>query len=308
MEKNAKIYVAGHNGLVGSAIVRALKREGYSNIVFRPSKELDLRDQKATDEFFSNEKPEYVFLAAAKVGGIKANMENPVDFIYDNIQIQNNVIHSSWKHNVKKLLFLSSNCVYPKDAPQPYKEESILTGPPEQTNEYYAIAKLSGMKLCQAYNSQHKTNFIIAIPASLFGQNDDFYSENSHLIPALIKKIHNAKENNLKEVVIWGTGTPRREIMYVDDAADACIFLMKNYNSSEPINIGTGKDFAIKDIANTINKIVGFKGLITQDTTKPDGIKKKLLDSSKIFSLGWKPKKEIENALKETYDWYINHL
>jgi len=281
---------------------------GYSNLVFRSSKELDLRDQNAAQQFFAKENVDYVFLAAARVGGIKANMEKPVEFIYDNLQIQNNVVYYACKYKVKKLIFLSSNCVYPKDAQQPYKEESIMSGPPEPTNEHYAIAKLAGMKLCQAYNDQYKTRFIVAILASLFGPNDNFDPDNSHLIPALIKKFHDAKMNNLREVVLWGTGNPRREIMYVDDAANACIFLMNNYDSSEPINVGIGRDFTVREIAEIIKEIAGFKGSIVQDPTKPDGAKQKLLDPSKISGLGWKPRNDLKEALRGTYEWYTKNL
>lgn len=304
MKKNSKIYIAGHTGLVGSSIKRKLEKEGYINLLFRTSSELDLRDQKATEEFFLREKPEYVFDAAAKVGGIKANSEKKADFIYDNLQIQNNIIYSSYKFGIKKLLFLASNCIYPKNCKQPMKEEFILTGPPEPTNDAYAIAKIAGIAMCQSYNSQYKQNFISVIPTNLFGPNDNFDLETSHFVAAQIRRFHEAKLNK-KDFILWGTGKPRREIMHVDDAADACLFLMQNYDSSEPINAGIGYDFSIKEISGLIKKIIGFEGKTILDKTKSDGIKRKLLDSSKINALGWKPKINLEDGLRETYEWFV---
>lgn len=304
MEKSSKIYVAGHNGLVGSAIKRELETQGFTNLVFRSSSELDLRNQTATENFFKKEKPEYVFLAAAKVGGIKANMEKPAEFIYDNLQIQNNVIHSAYKNGAKKLLFLSSNCVYPKEAQQPFKEEYLLQGPPESTNEPYAIAKISGMKLCQAYHTQYGAKFISVMPASLFGPNDNFDPQNSHFVPALLRKFHEALINGKNTVELWGTGKPRREIMHVDNAAQACIFLMNNYDGIDPLNIGVGHDYSILEIAHMTAKIVGFKGGLKFDSTKPDGVMRKLLDSTKIKTMGWKPSITIEEGLRKIYDWF----
>ena len=308
MEKNSKVYIAGHRGLVGSALQRELERRGYDDLVTRTSTELDLRNQTATQDFFLKEKPEYVFLAAAKVGGIKANMDCPAGFIYDNIQIQTNVIHASWKFDVRKLLFLGSNCMYPKEASQPFREDSILSGKIEPTNEPYGIAKIAGMTMCQAYNAEYKTNFITAIPTSQFGPNDNFFSENSHFVPALIRKFHEAKEKDAERVVLLGSGRPRREIMYVNDLANCLIFLMHNYDSSEPINVGVGHDLTIEEIGNLIGKVVGFHGKMEFDRTKPDGIMKKLLDSSKISELGWKPRTDLEKGLEETYKWFLHNL
>ena len=304
MDKGSKIYIAGHTGLVGSAIKRCLEEKGYNNLIFRTSKELDLRDQKYVEEFFRKEKPEYVFNAAARVGGIIANKEKKAEFIYDNIQIQSNIIHFSWKYGVKKLLFFGSNCMYPKNSPQPIKEESFLTGAPELTNDAYSVAKIAGVKMCQSYNEQYKTNFICVVPASLFGPNDNFDLNDSHFVPAFIRKFHEAKIKGDKKIILWGSGKPRREIMYVDNLADACLFLMDNYNSSELINIGTGEDFEIREIAEILREITGFKGGIEYDISKPDGVMRKLLDSSKIESLGWKPKTEAIDGLKKTYEWF----
>lgn len=306
MEKDSKIYIAGHNGLVGKSIENLLKKEGYKNILNRSHNELDLRNQRAVEDFFEEEKPEYVFDAAAKVGGIKANSERKAEFIYENLQIQNNIIHSSYKFGVKKLLFLASNCIYPKNCKQPMKEEFLLTGPPEPTNDAFAIAKIAGITMCQSYNSQYKQNFISVIPANLFGQNDNFDLENSHFVAALIRKFHEAKLNK-KDVILWGTGKPRREIMHVDDLADACLFLMQKYDSPEPINIGSGYDLSIKELAGIVKKISGFDGKIFFDETKPDGIKRKLLDSSKINSLGWKSKTSLDEGLKKTYEEYLKY-
>lgn len=308
MEKHSKIYVAGHNGMVGSSIKRLLEFNGYENLLFRTSSELDLRDKTATEEFFMEEQPEYVFDAAAKVGGIIANSEKKGEFIYDNLQIQNNLIHSSYKYGVKKLLFLASNCIYPKACEQPIKEEFLLTGLLEPTNDAYAIAKIAGIIMCQSYNSQYRTNFISVIPSNLFGQNDNFDLKNSHFVPALIRKFYEAKINKRKEVVLWGTGRPRREIMHVEDVANACLFLMNEYDSSKTINVGVGYDFSIKELSDIIKDIVGFEGNTFFDSTKPDGIERKLLDSTKINSLGWNPRKDIKTGLRETYEWFLKNI
>ena len=346
MDKNSKIYVAGHKGLVGSAIVKNLNSKGYDNIVTRTHSELDLMDQKAVCEFFKKEKPEYVVLAAAKVGGIVANSTYRADFIYENLQIQNNVIHQSYLHKVKKLLFLGSTCIYPKNAPQPMSEEVLLTSPLEYTNEPYAIAKIAGMKMCESYNLQYGTNFISVMPTNLYGPNDNFDLETSHVLPALIRKIHLAKllsEEKFDEVVkdikakdineaiaylgkfgiskdrveIWGTGKPRREFLHSEDMADACVFLLENRdfkdtydkNSKEirntHINIGTGKDISIKELANLIKNIVGFKGEPYFNNNKPDGTMLKLTDPSKLHSLGWKHNVELEDGIKTLYEWYL---
>jgi len=307
MDKDSKIYVAGHAGLVGSAIVRQLMQQGHTNLSLKTHEELDLRDQSATDLFFSEQKPEFVFVAAAKVGGIEANRTKTAEFIYDNIQIQSNLIHFSWKYGVKKLLFLGSNCVYPKDCPQPMKEEYLLAGPPEPTNEPYAIAKISGIKMCQAYNNQHSTKFISVMPASLYGPNDNFNPASSHFVAALIRKFHKAKISGSSEVVLWGTGNPRREIMHVDDAAKACLFLMDSYDSSEPINAGCGSDITIKELAMLIKNIVGFSGGVKFDASKPDGAAQKLLDSGRMHAIGWKPQVGLNDGLRETYDWYVKN-
>jgi len=309
MNKNAKIYIAGHKGLVGSAITRKLQAEGYSNLIFRSFEELDLMDQKATTDFFAKEKPEYVFLAAAKVGGIKANEDYPADFIYQNLQVQNNVIHNAYKNGVKKLLFLGSSCIYPRDCAQPIKEEYFMTGPLEKTNDAYAMAKIAGIKMCQSYNKQYGTKFMAVMPTNLYGPNDNFDLESSHVLPALLRKFHDAKVENKPEVVIWGTGSPMREFLHVDDLADACVYLMNTYDGSDIVNIGTGEDIAIANLAELIKKVVGYEGKITNDTTKPDGTPRKLLDVSKLHSLGWQHKTELEEGLKITYDWFLkNHV
>ena len=308
MELGSKIYIAGHRGLVGSAIMRKLKQEGYSNLVTRTSKELDLTDQKAVEAFFQKEEPEYVFLAAAKVGGILANSTYPAEFIYENLAIQTNVIHKACEHNVNKLLFLGSSCIYPKNAPQPMKEEYLLTGELEPTNEPYAIAKITGIKMCQAYNKQYDTNFISVMPTNLFGPGDNYDLETSHVLPALIRKFHEAKAQNLPHVEVWGSGKPKREFLYVDDLADACLFLMHNYNDNSTINIGTGEDLSIKELAVLIKNIVSFKGEIKFDRTKPDGTPRKLLDVSKLNSLGWKPKHSLLNGIEETYKSFLAFL
>ena len=303
MLKSAKIYVAGSNGMVGSAIVRTLEAKGYSNIVVKSSKELDLKNQQAVHDFFNQEQPEYVFLAAAKVGGIHANNSYPATFIYDNLMIQSNVIQAAYEFNVKKLLFLGSSCIYPKFAPQPIKEEYLLTGSLEPTNEAYAIAKIAGLKMCQFYKQQYGCNFISAMPTNLFGVNDNFNLENSHVLPALLRKFIEAKQNNKQEVTIWGSGTPMREFLFVDDLAEACLFLMENYNDVETVNIGTGEDVSIKELAETIMKIVGFEGHLVFDASKPDGAPRKLLDVSKINNLGWKHQTSLENGIQKTLNW-----
>ncbi|TXI68129.1 MAG: GDP-L-fucose synthase [Flavobacterium sp.] len=303
MLKSAKIYVAGSNGMVGSAIVRTLEAKGYSNIVVKSSKELDLKNQQAVHDFFNQEQPEYVFLAAAKVGGIHANNTYPATFIYDNIMIQSNVIQAAYDFNVKKLLFLGSSCIYPKFAPQPIKEEYLLTGSLEPTNEAYAIAKIAGLKMCQFYKQQYGCNFISAMPTNLFGVNDNFNLENSHVLPALLRKFIEAKQNNKQEVTIWGSGTPKREFLFVDDLAEACLFLMENYNGNETVNIGTGEDVSIKELAETIMKIVGFEGNLIFDASKPDGAPRKLLDVSKINTLGWKHQTNLEEGIQKTLNW-----
>ena len=308
MEKGAKIYVAGHQGLVGSAIVRELERQGYKNLVTKTREELDLTRQEEVEDFFQKEKPEYVFLAAAKVGGILANDKYSADFIRDNLAIETNVIDSAYKNNVKKLLFLGSSCVYPKNAPQPIKEEYLLSGELESTNKAYAAAKIAGIVMCQSYNKQYGANFIGVMPTNLYGEGDNFDLENSHVLPAMIRKFHDAKESGGGEVVLWGTGTPKREFLYVDDLANACLFLMDNYDSSEIINIGTGEDLSISELANMVKEIVGYQGTIVWDSSKPDGTPRKLLDVSKIQSLGWKHSINLEDGIKRSYDWYKANL
>ena len=304
MEKNSKIYVAGHRGLVGSAIVRALQKNNFTNLITRTHDELDLLNQKDVYDFFNTEKPEYVFLAAAKVGGIMANKTYPADFIYQNLQVQNNVIDAAHRHQVKKLLFLGSSCIYPKLAPQPIKEEYLLTGPLEPTNDAYAIAKIAGIKMCQAYRQQYGDNFISVMPTNLYGENDNFDLETSHVLPALIRLLHEAKVDGLPSVTLWGSGTPRREFLHVDDMAEACLHLMNTYNEPEIVNIGTGEDVTIKELAETIKDVVGFKGEINWDTTKPDGTPRKLLDVSRLHSLGFKHKLNLKEGIYLTYSWY----
>ncbi|HWR25742.1 MAG TPA: GDP-L-fucose synthase [Methanosarcina sp.] len=311
MDKGSKIYLAGHRGLVGSALRRKLESKGYSNPIFRTHRELDLTNQQAVNEFFEKEKPEYVFLAAAKVGGILANNTYPAEFIYENLMIEANVIHASYKYGVKKLLFLGSSCIYPKLAPQPLKEEYLLTGPLEETNEAYAVAKIAGIRLCKHYNQQYGTNFISVMPTNLYGPNDNFDLNTSHVMPALIRKFHEAKVNNEPEVVIWGTGKPFREFLHVDDMADASVYLMENFNANdigEFVNIGIGKDITIAELAVLIKEIVGFKGKIKKDTSKPDGTPQKLLDIAKLNSLGWKAKISLKEGIKQTYEWYQNQI
>lgn len=308
MEKSAKIFIAGHRGMVGSAIYRRLQQEGYENLITRTSAELDLRNQQAVADFFTQNKPEYVFLAAAKVGGIVANNTYRADFLYENLAIQNNVIHQSYLNGVKKLLFLGSSCIYPKMAPQPLKEEYLLTGLLEPTNEPYAIAKIAGIKLCDAYRDQYGCNFISVMPTNLYGYNDNYHPENSHVLPALIRKFHEAKASGNKEVTIWGSGTPKREFLFADDLADACYYLMENYNEPNLINIGTGADVSIKELAQIIQKVVGFEGDLTFDSTKPDGTPRKLMDVSKLHSRGWKHRIELEEGIRLAYgDFLKNH-
>lgn len=301
MEKQDKIYVAGHRGMVGSAIIRKLESEGFTNIVTRSSKELDLRNQQAVADFFASEKPAYVFLAAAKVGGIVANNTYRADFIYENMMIQSNVIHHSYLNGVKKLMFLGSSCIYPKMAPQPLKEEYLLTGLLEPTNEPYAIAKIAGIKMCDAYRSQYGCNFISVMPTNLYGPNDNYDLKNSHVLPALIRKFHTAKMENQTSVEIWGTGSPLREFLHADDLADACFYLMQNYNEEGLVNIGVGNDISIKDLALLVKKIVGFSGELKFDSTKPDGTPRKLMDVSKLHSFGWKHKIELEDGITSVY-------
>lgn len=306
MEKNAKIYIAGHRGMVGSAIHRKLAKEGFTDIVTRTSKELDLRDQTAVQQFFDLEKPDYVFLAAAKVGGIVANNTYRADFLYENLAIQNNVIHQSYKHGVKKLMFLGSSCIYPKLAPQPLKEDYLLTGLLEETNEPYAIAKIAGIKMCEAYRAQYGCNFISVMPTNLYGFNDNYHPENSHVLPALIRRFHEAKINNAEQVTIWGSGSPLREFLFADDLAEACFYLMQNYDEPTLINIGTGEDISIKDLALLIKKVIGYEGALTFDSSKPDGTPRKLMDVSKLHKQGWKHKVELEQGIKLAYEDFLN--
>lgn len=302
MELNSKIYIAGHRGMVGSAIMRNLQSKGFDNIITRTSKELDLRNSQEVSDFFASEKPEYVFLAAAKVGGIQANNIYRADFIYENLMIQNNVIHNSYVNGVKKLMFLGSSCIYPKMAPQPLKEEYLLTGLLEETNEPYAIAKIAGIKMCESYKRQYGCNFISVMPTNMYGPNDNYNLNNSHVLPALIRKFHDAKENNLPSVEMWGTGTPMREFLHADDLGDACVFLMNTYDGEQFVNIGSGTDLTIKDLALLIKDIVGFKGEIVHDLSKPDGTPRKLMDVSYLHSLGWKHKIELPEGIKQVYD------
>ena len=302
MNKRDKIYVAGHRGMVGSAIVRALKQEGYTNIVYKTSSELDLRNQAAVNQFFEKERPQYVFLAAAKVGGIQANNIYRADFLYENLMIESNIIHASYVNRVNKLLFLGSSCIYPKMAPQPLKEEYLLTDELEHTNEPYAIAKIAGIKLCESYRRQYGCNFISAMPTNLYGPNDNYDLNNSHVLPALLRKFHTAKLNGEKEVIVWGSGNPMREFLYVDDLADACLFLMREYNGEEWMNVGTGKDLTIKELAQTIQKVTGFKGKIVFDSSKPDGTLRKLMDVSRLEKAGWKYTVELEDGIRQVYE------
>jgi GDP-L-fucose synthase len=307
MEKDAKIYIAGHRGMVGSAIFRKLQKEGYNEIVTRTSSELDLRMQADVADFFAEEKPDYVFLAAAKVGGIVANNTFRAQFLYENLQIQNNIIHSSYLNGVKKLMFLGSSCIYPKMAPQPLKEEYLLTGPLEPTNEPYAIAKIAGIKMCDAYRAQYGCNYISVMPTNLYGYNDNYHPSNSHVLPALIRRFHEAKVQNLPDVTIWGTGTPKREFLFADDLAEACYYLMQNYDEEGLVNIGTGEDIAIKDLAILIKNIIGYEGEIKFDTSKPDGTPRKLMDVTKLHGKGWKHTIELQEGIELAYQDFLSH-
>lgn len=313
MEKDAKIYVAGHRGMVGSSIVRRLEKDGYSNLVLRTSKELDLRDSHAVDSFFASQKPDYVFLAAAKVGGIMANATYPAEFLYDNLQIQNNIIHSSYVHGAQKLLFLGSSCIYPRDCPQPMKEEYLLTGPLEQTNEPYAIAKIAGIKLCQSYNRQYRTNFIAVMPTNLYGPNDNYDLETSHVLPALIRKFHDAVRNGVSTVEVWGSGEPRREFLHVDDMADASVFLMNTFVPTKEqneqgemfFNVGTGVDLTIRELTDILREISGFQGDIVWNVDRPDGTPQKLLDVSRLSALGWMHQIPLVEGVRRVYGDYL---
>ncbi|GAB2975198.1 GDP-L-fucose synthase [Mucilaginibacter puniceus] len=307
MNRDSKIYIAGHRGMVGSAIHRKLINEGFNNIVVRTSTELDLRNQQAVANFFETEKPEYVFLAAAKVGGIVANNTYRAEFLYENLQIQNNVIHNSYLNGVTKLLFLGSSCIYPKMAPQPLKEEYLLTGLLEETNEPYAIAKIAGIKMCDAYRAQYGCNYISVMPTNLYGYNDNYHPQNSHVLPALIRRFHEAKEQNATAVTIWGSGTPKREFLFADDMAEACYYLMQNYDEAGLINIGTGQDLSIKELALLVKRIIGYDGEIEFDVSKPDGTPRKLMDVSKLHSKGWKHTVELEEGIKLAYNDFLTN-
>ena len=308
MEKEAKIYVSGHRGMVGSAIVRELNRLGYHNIITRASKELDLRNQEAVASFYKETQPEYVFVAAAKVGGIHANNVYRADFLYDNLMIQNNLIHGAYVNKVKKLMFLGSSCIYPKLAPQPLKEEYLLSGYLECTNEPYAIAKITGIKMCEAYRDQYGCNFISAMPTNLYGLNDNYHPENSHVLPALIRKFHEAKEQNASEVTIWGDGSPMREFLFADDLANALVYLMLNYDEKQFVNVGYGSDITIKELAETIARVVGFEGNHVYDSSKPNGTPRKLMDSSRLFATGWKPSIDLEKGIGIAYQDFLSKL
>ena len=307
MEKNAKIYIAGHRGMVGSAIHRKLMEKGFTNFVLKTSKELDLRNQQAVSDFFQNEKPEFVFMAAAKVGGIIANNTYRADFLYENLAIQNNVIHSAYENKVTKLMFLGSSCIYPKLAPQPLKEDYLLSGFLEETNEPYAIAKIAGIKLCEAYRTQYGCDFISVMPTNLYGPNDNYDLQNSHVLPAMIRKFHEAKVSENQEVNLWGTGSPMREFLHADDLAEACVYLMENYSQPEFINVGTGKDVTIKELAETVKEIVGFEGNLNWDTSKPDGTPRKLMDVSRLHAQGWKHKIELKEGIALAYQDFLEH-
>lgn len=304
MLEESKIFVAGHNGLVGSAICRALVQAGFTNLIVRSHAELDLREQAAVERFFSVEQPDYVFLAAARVGGIKANSSYPVDFIRDNLQIQTNVIDSAWHHGVRKLLFLGSSCIYPKQTPQPIREDALLTGALEPTNEWYAIAKIAGLKMCQAYRRQYGFDAISLMPTNLYGPGDNFHPENSHVLPALIRRFHHAKVNGLPSVTIWGTGTPRREFLHVDDLARACLMLMEHYSGESPVNVGTGEDLPIVELAALIAEVIGYKGQILTDPSRPDGTPRKVLDVSRLNAMGWHANISLAEGIRSTYAWY----
>jgi len=308
MEKADKIFIAGHRGMVGSAITRALESAGFSNLLQRSRKELDLADPRAVSDFFRKEKPEIVVFAAAKVGGIKANNDFPVEFLTDNLRIQTNVISAAYDNSARKLLFLGSSCIYPKHAPQPIPESALLTGPLEPTNEAYAIAKIAGVKLCQAYDREYDANFISAMPSNLYGPNENFDLETSHVLAALLRKAHEAKKNQARDLVVWGTGTPRREFLHVDDCASACLFLLEKYDSPEIINVGLGEDVTIRELAELICDVVGFDGELTWDKTKPDGTPRKLLDVSKLRALGWKSRIPLREGVMQTYDWFLKNV
>ncbi len=306
MEKEAKIYIAGHRGMVGSAIMRKLEEEGFTNFITRNSSDLDLRNQQAVADFFEQEKPDYVFLAAAKVGGIVANNTYRAEFLYDNLQIQNNIIHYAYLNGVKKLMFLGSSCIYPKMAPQPLKEDYLLTGTLEETNEPYAIAKIAGIKMCDAYRSQYGCNYISVMPTNLYGYNDNYHPQNSHVLPAMIRRFHEAKEQGVESVTIWGTGSPKREFLFADDLAAACYYLMENYNEPGLVNIGTGEDLSIKELAELVKETVGFEGTIEFDTSKPDGTPRKLMDVSKLHSQGWKHTIDLPQGISLAYQDFLN--
>ncbi|MDH4329789.1 MAG: GDP-L-fucose synthase [Nitrospira sp.] len=303
MEKEARTYIAGHRGMVGSALLRSLEARGYRNLLYRTSKELDLRDGRAVDQFFAETKPEYVIIAAAKVGGIMANSTLPAEFLYDNLAIQTNLIHHAYLHGVKKLLLLGSSCIYPRDCPQPIREEYLLTGPLEKTNEWYAVAKIAGIKMCQAYRRQYGCDFIAAMPTNLYGPNDNFDLTTAHVLPALIRRFHEAKQSGIAPT-LWGTGSPRREFLHVDDCAEACLVLMDKYSGEQFVNVGAGKDIPIAELATVVAEIVGYKGEILWDSTKPDGTPRKIMDSSKMLQLGWHPHISLRQGLQGTYDWY----
>ncbi|WP_294658874.1 GDP-L-fucose synthase [uncultured Fusobacterium sp.] len=307
MDKKSKIYIAGHRGLVGNAILKELKYQGYENIIFKTHKELDLTNKLEVENFFKEEKPEYVFLAAAKVGGIQANKNFPVEFLYQNLEIQNNVIMAAYKYKVKKLMFLGSSCIYPKFCPQPMKEEYLLTGELEVTNEAYSIAKIAGLKLCEYLRREYGADFISVMPTNIYGPNDNFDVETSHVIPSLIRRIHEAKIKNIPEVIIWGSGSTKREFMYVDDLAKAIVFVMKNYSKDKFINIGTGVDITINELANLIKEIIGYEGKLINDISKPDGTPQKLLEVSKLKEIGWQYKVELREGLEKTYKWYLEN-
>lgn len=307
MKADSKIFVAGHRGLVGSAIVRELERRGFSNILKRSRTELDLLDPQAVHRFFSVERPEYVFFAAAKVGGILANNTQPASFLWENLRIETNIVDSAWRSGVRKLLFLGSSCIYPKMAPQPLKEEYLLTGPLEPTNEWYAVAKIAGIKLCQAFRRQYGCNFISAMPTNMYGPNDNYDLQTSHVLPALIRKFHEAKESRASRVVCWGTGSPRREFLHSDDLARALLFLMENYDEEQLINVGFGSDITIRELAALVSSVVGFEGEIVWDTSKPDGTPRKLMDSSRIFGLGWKPAVDLSTGVASAYNDFKQH-
>lgn len=307
MEKESKIFVAGHRGMVGSAIVRELRRQGYTNIITRNHAELDLTDQRAVEEFFASERPEYVFLAAAKVGGIVANSEAPADFMYVNMMLEMNVINAAWRNGCKKLEFLGSSCIYPRMAPQPMKENCLLTSPLEQTNEAYALAKISGMKYCEYLNRQYGTDYISVMPTNLYGPNDNYHPAHSHVLPALIRRFHEAKESGAESVTCWGDGTPLREFLYVDDLANLCVFLMNNYNGNETVNAGTGKEVTIKELTEMVARTVGYEGDIMWDTSMPNGTPRKLLDVSKAKGLGWTYKTELEDGIRLSYEDFLNN-